>query len=82
VPVAYMVLLVRVTTGRKPRGSPGVAPAKALLERGPKPPRLRLEGGKNQSCTKHIPNIRVGLPVYRTVVPSAEPVIVYTVSYN
>jgi hypothetical protein len=39
-----------------------VAPAKAFLEKGPKFLRLRLEGGKNQSYTRPIPNIRAGLP--------------------
>jgi hypothetical protein len=56
-----------VTPRLKPRGSPGVRPRRKgpkplHLEKGPKPLCLSLEGGKNQSCTKPIPNIRVGLP--------------------
>jgi len=56
---------------RKPRRGPGEGPSL----KGPEPPRLRLEGGKNQSYTNHIPNIHVAFLVYRTIVPSIEPAI-------
>jgi hypothetical protein len=60
-------MLKGVTPGLKLRGSPGERPRRKgpeppRLEKGLKPPHLRLKGGKNQFLYIHTPKIHVSLP--------------------